>query len=654
MIKSLLVKKMNKILNIGIVAHVDAGKTSITEQMLLCSGSLKTAGSVDRGTAHTDWLEVERRRGISVKAASTTFDWNGVQINLIDTPGHVDFAGEVERCLSILDAAVLVISAAEGIQAQTEILWKALRGLEIPTVIFINKIDRIGAEPLAVAREIRRKFSSGAVLLETVTETGGRTCKVTEAADQAPLVEAVAEQDDAIAALYIEDRPISKEKLHAALKKTINGNKCFPILFGSAICGVGIKELLDCLTGWIDPEPPQEGGAAGVVYKVEHDAAMGRVAHIRLYGGRLQNRDSVTIQPSGAVEKVTQIRRVYAGKTEDTGRLEAGDIAAVYGLSSVKTGDRIGAFQPRSWDGIANPLLTVQAYPVCAEELTSLSQALSQLSVEEPLLDFEWVKEEREMHLKIMGSIQLEIISTLLKDRYGLEAQFSKPSVIYKETPLGYGIGFESYTMPKPCWAVLKFEISPLPRGSGVKYSAAVRDDKLFYKYQRHVETAVPQALKQGLYNWEVTDLEIKLVDGEHHIEHTHPLDFFVATPMAVMNGLANTGTLLLEPYITARITVSEEFSGKVINDILQMRGSFDTPVIEKGTFTAEASLPVADSMDYPERLGILTGGKGTLTTRFEGYKACPKDFVRIRKRRGVNPLDRAKWILYARSAMNQ
>ena len=246
----------------------------------------------------------------------------------------------------------------------------------------------------------------------------------------------------------------------------------------------------------------------------------------------------------------------------------------------------------------------------------------------------------------------MEILEALLRERYGLAVSFTPPTVIYKETPTRAGRGFEAYTMPKPCWAVIDLWIEPGPRGSGLSYSSQVPNNQIFYRYQNHIETALPRALKQGLYNWEVTDLKVTLVGGEHHTIHTHPLDFFLATPMAVMNGLQHTGSTLLEPMQNVRISAPEEYVGKVIGDMIAMRGVFDSPVIAGGRFTMEARVPAAAFMEYTVRLASLTSGRGMVSTRFAGYEPCPLELGAEARRRGVNPLDREKWILTQRSAM--
>ena len=279
-------------------------------------------------------------------------------------------------------------------------------------------------------------------------------------------------------------------------------------------------------------------------------------------------------------------------------------------------------------------------------------EALQELTQEDPLLDLEWIPESRELLLRITGKIQLEVLTEVIRERYSLEVSFSNPTVIYKETPASTAEGEEVYLAPKPCWAIVKLLVEPLPRGSGIQFESVIKEKELPYRYQNHVRQSLPEALKQGRKGWEVTDAKFTLIGGQHHHVHTHPLDFFVATPVAVQRALVNCGTLLLEPMVRVTLSAQEELLGKVIRDMVAMRGEFDTPLIHQGQFTLEAQLPVATSLDYPTTFRSMTSGKGAYASQFIGYQECPPGEGKEASRRGVDPLDHAKWILYARSAM--
>ncbi|WNS41104.1 TetM/TetW/TetO/TetS family tetracycline resistance ribosomal protection protein [Paenibacillus sp. MMS20-IR301] len=650
-------------INVGIFAHVDAGKTTTTEHMLYESGRIKALGSVDSGTAMTDSMEVERQRGISVRAALASFAWRGVQINLVDTPGHVDFLSEVERSLRVMDCAVLILSAVEGVQAQSEMIWGALRKLGIPTLIFVNKMDRIGADPAAVLAQARTYLSEDILpvqqpLYKELEFIGAADLwdEAGEAADEArtELLEALAERDEELLELYMSEGAVDLMRWKRELAARTAAGKIYPLVYGVAAKGLGVTALLDAMVQYF----PRAGGDAeqpvsGIVYNIQRDKNMGRMAYVRLYEGTIRNRDTVMNYTQEVQAKVTQIRKVEGGRTEDVGALEAGDIAVVYGLSGVRIGDVLGQPDAIPQEAkLAVPLLTVRVFWGADTDEHKVIAAFQELADEDPLLDTQWLQEERELHIKVMGPIQLEILDSVLEERFGLKVTFGQPSVIYRETPSSTGEGYVAYLMPKPCWAILRFRIEPGPPGSGLVYESLVRSSDLLPQYQNETARRVPEALQQGLSGWEVTDLKVTLVEGNHHVWHTHPLDFAVATPMAIMDGLAHTGTSLLEPILQVRIVVPEENGGRVMNDLVQMRGTFEPPVLQGERMIIEGRLPLATSLDYPVSLSSYTKGRSTFTSFFAGYEPCPPDVTAERTRRGVNPLDQARYILSVRKAL--
>lgn len=653
----------HRILNLAILAHVDAGKTTLTEQLLFQSGAIRSAGSVDNGSTQTDRLEIERNRGISVKAAEASFLYRDVQINLIDTPGHSDFAGEVERSLLAPDAAILILSSVEGIQSHTERLWNALRKLHTPTVIFLNKIDRAGSRTESILAEFPHQLIMDSAKLLPMTQAvseGLPDYSIRQSADlNERLMEAAADMDDTIAESYLEGKAVESAYLEQVLTNGVKDRRLIPVYCGAAQKGLGVKELLDGLLRFL-PRASQRvtDELSGLVYAIEHDKTMGKIAHVRLFGGTLQSRDALLLKEgvlniSDRGEKISQIRTVNGAKFRDSGIATAGEIAALCGLSCAKVYQTIGSYRLPERLRLALPYLQVKAVPETDEQLPALLKALTELSDEDPLLSCRFSKAEREILLSITGKIQLEVLTALLWERYQLRAIFSPPSIIYKETPSQKGYGFEAYTMPKPCWAVVKLLLEPLPQGSGVVFDPGnVPNNRLFYRYQTHIEQSIKGSLSQGILGWEITDLKITLADGEHHTIHTHPLDFFVATPMALMDGLRNTGTTLLEPILRIKISAGEAFLGKVLGDITKMRGEFDSPVIHGDKFTLEAHVPAATSLEYPLRLASLTHGTALYSSELAFYRPCPLELGTTAPRRGPNPLDRSKWILYARGAM--
>lgn len=629
----------NHIRNIGILAHVDAGKTTLTEALLYQSGCSRFLGSVDAGTSHTDTLEVERARGISVKASQIDLSYKNHTIYLIDTPGHIDFMGEVERSIGILDGAILVISAVEGIQPQTKLYFEVLQKLHIPTLIFINKIDRIGANSEKVLESIRTELSPH--VLPTPLDLSDEDS-----------IALLSTNDESLLESYYENK-LTTSLLDGAL--TVQSQKAlvYPVFCGTALKGEGILPLLEGIIHYLPaPLDLDHKPVSGIIYKVSHHKTLGKLSHVRLFSGQLTCRDEILNVTSGALEKITIIKKIIGQKEVDVKEATSGELVLLGGLNG-HIGDILGSdtFIPPSTT-LANPLLTIKVYTEKEEDYLPLISALTLLEEEDPLLALEWIKEKREINIQIMGLIQQEILHSILKERFNLNVSFSTPSVIYKETPSSAGYGIEHYTMPKPCWAIVEFSITPLPLGSGVIYESKVRTEDIKLKYQREIQDNLMHILKQGLYGWQVTDLKIVLENGSDHVMHSRPGDFATATAMGLMKGFNEIGMTLLEPLIAFHISVPEDLGGRVLNDIIQMRGTFDSPTIENGLFYVSGILPVATSLTYSVTLGILTSGRGTLSTQFHGYQPCPFDRGTTRERIGVNPLDRSKYILYVRNAL--
>ncbi|MBQ7138421.1 MAG: TetM/TetW/TetO/TetS family tetracycline resistance ribosomal protection protein [Clostridia bacterium] len=632
--------------NIGVFAHVDAGKTTLSEQLLMHSGAIRRVGSVDAGTAHTDNLPVEQRRGISVKATCVSMDWRGATINLIDTPGHVDFAAEVERSLWALDAAVMVVCAVEGVQPHTETLFQALKEQKISTIFFLNKTDREGADVPRVLAQIKRLLTPDAVLM----------------ADDDGVTEFVCAQDDELLERYLSGEEFTAGFIRARLTDMTRAAQAYPVYSGSALRDEGVVPLLDAMVDLLPPPESNGAGLSGVVFASTQDRLLGRGVWVRLYAGSLENRAPVTL-PAGVdpltgeeklvQRKITQIRRVDGS---DAGSLAAGEIGVIYGLGDVKVGQVLGdeTLLPRRVEPgrLRTPLITVQVIPEKPEDMQALRVACEALSAEDPLLQVRYAKALNELQLHVMGTIQLEIIQELLETRFGMKVSFSKPAVIYKETIAQPASGFVAYTMPKPCWAIMRFEIEPAPRGSGVTFKSTVPVRDILLRYQHQVEQALPLALHQGRLGWEVTDVNITLVDGNHHQFHTHPLDFIVATPWGIQDGLQRGGSTLLEPILETRFLLPPDCVGRVMSDVALMRGEVTHTETDADRVLMTALIPVATSVDYASTLASATSGRGSMSVRLHGYRDCPLELGATSPRRSVDPLDTSKYILAARSAL--
>ena len=654
----------NKIKNIGILAHVDAGKTTLSESFLFLANAIKLKGNVDHGSAVTDSLEVEKERGISVRAASASFLRNGYQINLIDTPGHADFSAEVERALSVMDGAILVISAAEGVQSHTITLWEALKSMKIPTIVFINKIDRDGAGYSNTLKEIEEELRIPVFPLFGVKNEGSKEAEIISLLEDQDLdgenakikeiaIENLAGKDEGILEKYLNEERIDTQLLHSKIIQYTLSCDINPVYTGIAKQDIGIKELLQGVIDYL-PDAKNEFDAppSGFVFKIEHNKTLGRLAYVRLFSGKLKVRDIIHNASQDKDEKIAQIKKNSIGKFENITEIAAGDIGVICGLQEVRAGDILGSteFIPHLVS-LQQTVLTVQVKANKDEDYAKLAEALYELNSEDPLLDFKWFKEEREMHLKLMGNIQSEILGSVLKTRFGIEAEFTDPTVIYKETPASIADGYVEYTMPKPCWAVMKFKVELGKRNSGIQFESKVGVNKIRQKYQNEVERTISKTLTQGIKGWEVTDIKVALIAGEDHEIHSRPGDFILATSMGLMRALENAGTNFLEPMYDFEIKAQETFLGKIVSDLTKMRASFDSPTFEDDIFQVKGKIPVATSMNYSIQISSLTGGKGKLKLRFGGYAQCEKEHGKSRPYKGVNPLDESQWILHHRGA---
>lgn len=650
-----------KIINIGILAHVDAGKTTITEQLLYLGGAIKEAGNVDKGSATTDQLSIEKQRGISVKTATATFQWEDVQINIIDTPGHTDFISEIDRVLQILDCAILVISSVEGIQSHTFLLWEALKKLNIPTLLFINKIDRSGSEfdliRLALIKDlkincfplssIKNEADNNAIIIDYNDEDFSKNSNIDLN------TEAVAEIDEGILEKYLEGERIDTLILYKKAIELFNKKALTPILAGSAKNAIGIKELLNHIIQFIPPNDYDLTKAvSAIVYKIEHDKKHGRLIRIKLLSGKLRNKETVYCHRLEKEVKIAQIKKRHLSKIQDIDLLEAGDIGILTGVPDLRIGDVLGKDHiSSSQNKLQEAVLSTQVKPLNEAQIAQLAEVLQELSIEDPDLEFKWYKSENELQLKLHGPIQKEVLQDLIKERYGIEAVFEDPSVIYKETPKKKAEGFVRYWMPKPCWAIMKFEIEAGERGSGIVYKSKVGVNDIQQKYQNEIANTIPKALEQGIKGWEVTDIKITLIEGEDHTVHSNPGDFILATPMGIMNGLQNSDTQLLEPMLKFEIKAHESLLGSVNSDLIQMRAEIHPPEFEDENFILSGKVPVSTSLDYSIRLNSLSSGKAKYIVNFGGYRECTDDEGKVRPFKGVCPLDESLWILHNRGA---
>lgn len=647
-------------INIGILAHVDAGKTTLTEHFLYNSGAIRALGSVDKGSANTDSLAIEKERGISVKSATTSFVWNNTKINLIDTPGHVDFSSDTERALCVVDAAILVVSAVEGVQSHTINIWESLQKLQIPTLIFINKIDRQGANFEAVITQLKTDLKLSAIPLNNSINEGLDNAEIqnvfnttTSSSFKEKAIEQLLDCNDHLLGRYLNSEEITDDEYLQNIRKHTIENNIAPVFCGVAKNNLGVKELLN---GIIDYCPTSKTNTSkelsAYVFKLEHHKTFGVMAHVKVFSGSLSSKSVAYNFTQQLDTKINLTKALENTKLIDNITLNSGKIGIITGVLGTKAGDILG--NPEGIPKLPQlhiPVLTVKVTPKKDSNYNKLTEALLQIDREDPSLNFKWYKAEKELQLLLMGQMQIEFLSHILKDRFQIEVEFTPPEVVYKETISNTAQGYIKYWMPKPCWAIMTFLIEPAPLNSGVTYTSIVPQNDVHIKYQNEIERTIPKALTQGLLGWEVTDVKITLIKGEDHNVHSRPGDFNLATPMGIMQGLKIGGTHLLEPFLSFDIKADDTHLGKITSELSTRRATFEPPEFSNEHFSLKGKIPVATSLDLGIKLNSITSGKNRLLLQFYGYNKCPEGEGQIRDYKGVNPLDEAQWILHRRGA---
>ncbi len=653
-------------LNLGILAHVDAGKTSLTERLLHAAGVIDEIGSVDHGNTQTDSLDLERRRGITIKSAVVSFAIDDVTVNLIDTPGHPDFIAEVERVLSVLDGAVLVVSAVEGVQPQTRVLMRTLRRLGIPTLIFVNKIDRGGARYDGVLAEMSSKLVPQVVAMGTTAGLGTRSATFTPYDDddtgfRARLVDLLTGNDDALMEAFVDDEAtVSNGRLRRVLAVQTARTLVHPVYFGSAITGAGvpeltrgIKELLPKATGSADAPP------AGTVFKVERGPAGEKIAYARMFTGTVQIRDRIDF---GAAHngKVTAISVFHDGGSVDRTEVGAGQIAKLWGLPEVRIGDAIGA-AGSSADShyFAPPSLETVVFPCRPRQKGVLRDALGQLAEQDPLIDLRQDDIRQEIYVSLYGEVQKEVIEATLATEYGVEVGFRETTTICIERPNATGAAFEIGDQNgNPFLATIGLRIEPAPIGSGVSYGIEIEPGSLPLAFQTAIEETVGTALQQGLNGWQVTDCTVTLYrsgywprQSKMHAKFDKSMsstagDFRNLTPLVLMAALREAGTTVLEPMHRFRLELPADLLGAVLTTLGGLKAVPQTPAAVGTSYVLEGFIPAARVHELELQLPSLTRGEGVLETGFDHYEPV-RGARPSRARTDQNPLDRKEYLLH-------
>ena len=599
---------------IGIFAHVDAGKTTFSEQLLYHTKSIKSRGRVDHKEAFLDNHKIERERGITVFSDIGIFKYEDSEYYLLDTPGHIDFSPEMERAIGVLDYAILLISAVEGVQGHTETVWQLLRKNKVPTFIFINKIDREGADSQKVLQEIRNTLSEEVCLIkENLQDLNDGN------------IEFIAERDEELLDFYI-DKGYENKIWVEKLKELIKREKIFVALEGSALLDEGIKEFLDkfhnlSYSSYGDSEIDKE--FKGKVFKVRYDEKGNRVTFIKALQGELKVKDEVIYNFNGEEirEKINEIRSYNGSRYESKDKISSGEILGVIGISSLKPGMGIGAADSEEF--LMIPTLRAKVEFDKSINPREILKCFKILESEENSLNVVWSEELQEIHISIMGKIQLEVLKEILIDRFNLSVEFGTPEILYKETMEGEVDGFGHFE-PLRHYAEVYLKIKEGVRGSGITFKNKCHSDFLTRGNQNLIRTHIFEREHKGILTGStITDLEITLMNGRAHLKHTEGGDFREATKRAIRQGLESAKNILLEPYYRFRIDVDVNLMGRVVSDVQRMSGILDESKSYGERVIIEGRGPVATFMNYALEFQAFTRGKGNLSLVFHEYDIC-------------------------------
>lgn len=584
----------------GILAHVDAGKTTLSEGMLYLSGTVRKLGRVDHKDAFLDTYSLERDRGITIFSKQAVFSLGNRRINLLDTPGHVDFSTEMERTLQVLDYAVLVISGADGVQGHTETLWKLLKLYEIPTFIFINKMDQPGTDRESLLAELKERLDEGCIVF-------GKGKNVES-------LEEIAMTDEAVLDYFMEHETVRNEDICRLIRE----RKIFPCYFGSALKLDGVQELLAGFEEYMKPfDGKKEFGAR--VFKISRDDKGERLTFLKVTGGKL-----VVKMPINKAEKINQIRIYSGAKYEAVNEVEAGGVCAVTGLSSSYIGQGLGV-EKGTAAPFLEPVLTYQMILPEGADTTKVLRELKQLEEEEPLLNIVWNPALEEIHVQLMGEVQTEILKTMIAERFHLDVEFGTGKIVYKETIKSPVVGVGHYE-PLRHYAEVHLKMEPLEAGSGLVFDTDCSEDVLDRNWQRLILTHLQEREHPGvLTGAPITDMKITIVAGRAHLKHTEGGDFRQATYRAVRQGLKSAESVLLEPWYSFVLEVPSEQVGRAMSDIGQMNGSFEGPEAEdkQGMVRLTGTAPASEMRDYQREVWAYTKGRGRITLTLKGYEPC-------------------------------
>ena len=631
-----------KIINIGILAHVDAGKTTLTESLLYTSGAVPELGSVDKGTTRTDTMLLERQRGITIQTAVTSFGWKNYKINIVDTPGHMDFLAEVYRSLAVLDGAILVVSAKDGVQAQTRVLFHALQKMKIPTIIFVNKIDQEGIDLQSVYQNIREKLSDDVMVMQDVSLTP--EVSLTDIEDIEKWDSIIAGNDELLEK-YIAGEPLKIQDLQREKCRRMQNGSLFPIYHGSAKNNIGTEKLIEVIAEtFTSGADNDQSELCGSVFKIEYTDQKKRLVYLRLYSGTLHLRDTILL-PQNQKLKITEMRIPSNGEIIPADTACCGEIVILTN-DTLKLNDTLGNVEllPRkAWEKNPIPLLRTTVEPQNQEQRDLLLNALTEIADTDPLLHYYVDTITHEIIISFLGKVQLEVVCSLLVERYHVNINVKEPTVIYLERPLktaSYTIHIE--VPPNPFWASIGLTVTPLPAGSGTRFKSKVSLSYLNQSFQNAVMEGVRYGMEQGLYGWEVTDCEICFDYGVYYSPVSTPADFRSLAPIVLEQALKRAGTQLLEPYLSFTLFAPQEYISRAYNDAPKYCAVIESTLLKNDEVIFTGEIPARCIGEYRNDLNFYTNGRSVCLTELKGYQEISGEPV-LQPRRPNSRLDKVR-----------
>ena len=682
---------IEKIRNIGFIAHIDAGKTTVTERALFLTGRIHKVGGVDEGTTAMDWMPQERERGITITAAATTAQWNDHRVNIIDTPGHVDFTAEVERSLRVLDGGIVVLDAVAGVQSQSETVWRQADTYMVPRICFVNKMDRVGASYTRTIDSVKRRLKSNPVAIQlpigeedtfvgVIDLLGGRAClypqgrnngngmeppevapvpeeyQETYAEYRQAMIEKIVETDEGLLIRYLEGEELSEDDLRGALREATIQRQLVPVLCGSAISGKGVHPLLDAIIHYLpspadvppvegtEPKteatelrfPEDDGPLAALAFKVVTDPYVGRLVFLRVYSGAVKAGAAVLNVSKGQRERMGRLLQMHANHREELEGIGAGNICAAVGLKNTFTGDTIATeVQPLILEPpkFPEPVVSVAIEPTSRADQDRLSEALRKLSDEDPTFQVRFNEETAQTIISGMGELHLEVLVDRMRREFSVAANVGSPRVSYRET-LTRAIRSEGRFVRQSGghgqFGHVWLEIEPLERGAGIVFVNGITGGVIPREYIPAVKQGVEQALDNGpLGGYPLVDLKVTLVDGSYHTVDSSEIAFRSAGMLAVREGARKAAPVLLEPMVELEVITPGEFLSEVLGDLGIRRAQIRSIEGEEDIQTARAMIPLGETFAYTTALRSITRGRATFTMEFKYYEPAPEHLVK-------------------------